>query len=38
MNQLGNTDERFDPAKNALPFGSKRMIYGGFTRVTTIGK
>ena len=38
MDQLGKTDERFDPAKNAMPFDSKWMIYGGFTRVATIGK
>ena len=38
MDQLGKTDERFDSAKNAMLFDSKRMIYGGSTRVAAIGK
>lgn len=33
MDELGKTDERFDPAKNPMPFDGKRMIFGGFVPV-----
>jgi uncharacterized protein YbaA (DUF1428 family) len=26
-------DDRFDPAKNPMPFDGKRMIFGGFTAI-----
>ncbi len=31
MESLMKTDDRFNPAKNPMPFDGKRMIYGGFT-------
>lgn len=31
-------DERMDPAKNPMPFDGKRLIYGGFVPVVTIGR
>jgi uncharacterized protein YbaA (DUF1428 family) len=30
MESLMKTDDRFNPAKNPMPFDGKRMIYGGF--------
>ena len=30
MDEIAKTDERFDPAKNPVPFDGKRMIFGGF--------
>ncbi len=30
MEALMQTDDRFNPAKNPMPFDGKRMIYGGF--------
>lgn len=33
-----NLDPRMDPAKNPMPFDSKRMIFGGFTPVVTVEK
>ena len=38
MDELGKTDERFDPAKNPMPFDGKRMIYGGFEPIVEKGK
>ncbi|HNP36062.1 MAG TPA: DUF1428 domain-containing protein [Woeseiaceae bacterium] len=38
MEHLMNTDDRFDPEKNPMPFDAKRMIYGGFAPVVTLGK
>ena len=38
MDELGKTDERFDPAKNPMPFDGKRMIYGGFEPIVEQGK
>jgi uncharacterized protein YbaA (DUF1428 family) len=38
MDELGKTDERFDPAKNPMPFDGKRMIYGGFEPIVERGK
>lgn len=37
MEELGKTDERFDPAKNPMPFDGKRMIYGGFETIVEQG-
>ncbi len=30
-------DPRMDPVKNPMPFDGKRMIYGGFVPVVTLG-
>ena len=30
-------DPRMDPAKNPMPFDGKRMIFGGFNPVVTLG-
>ena len=38
MDELGKTDERFDPVKNPMPFDGKRMIYGGFEPFVEQGK
>ena len=38
MDELGKTDERFDPAKNPMPFDGKRMIYGGFELIVEQGE
>ncbi len=38
MDELGKTDERFDPAKNPMPFDGKRMIYGGFEPIVDQGE
>ncbi len=38
MDELGKTDERFDPAKNPMPFDGKRMIYGGFEPIVEQGE
>ena len=37
MDELAKTDERFDPAKNPMPFDGKRMIYGGFETIVEHG-
>lgn len=37
MDELSKTDARFDPAKNPMPFDSKRMIYGGFEPIVEQG-
>jgi uncharacterized protein YbaA (DUF1428 family) len=31
------SDERFDPAKNPIPFDGKRMIFGGFKPLVELG-
>ena len=36
MDDLMKTDDRFNPAKNPMPFDGKRMIYGGFAPVVTL--
>jgi uncharacterized protein YbaA (DUF1428 family) len=36
MDELGKTDERFDPTKNPMLFDGKQMIYAGFTPVVTL--
>ncbi len=38
MDEIGKTDERFDPAKNPMPFDGKRMIYGGFETIVEHGE
>ena len=38
MDELGKTDERFDLAKNPMPFDGKRMIYGGFEPIVEQGR
>jgi uncharacterized protein YbaA (DUF1428 family) len=38
MQQMFETDERFDPKKNPPPFDGKRMIFGGFTPIVTLAK
>lgn len=37
MDEIGKTDERFDPAKNPMPFDAKRMIFGGFEPIVERG-
>jgi uncharacterized protein YbaA (DUF1428 family) len=38
MDEIGKTDDRFDPAKNPMPFDAKRMIYGGFEPIVEQGE
>lgn len=38
MEELMETDDRFDPKKNVPPFDGKRMIYGGFVPIVQIEK
>ena len=38
MTDPNNIDPRLDPEKNPMPFDGKRMIYGGFKSVVTLGK
>ncbi|HMM77879.1 MAG TPA: DUF1428 domain-containing protein [Gammaproteobacteria bacterium] len=37
MEELMKTDDRMNPQKNPMPFDGKRMIYGGFSPVVTLG-
>lgn len=37
MADPAKADPRMDPEKNPMPFDGKRMIYGGFTRIVTLG-
>ena len=37
MNNPEKADPRMDPAKNPMPFDGKRMIFGGFVPVVTLG-
>lgn len=37
MNDPAKTDPRMDPAKNPMPFDGKRMIFGGFVPVVSVG-
>ena len=37
MGDLMKTDPRMNPEKNPMPFDGKRMIYGGFAPVVTLG-
>ena len=38
MDELAKTDQRFDPAKNPMPFDGKRLIYGGFEVIVEQGR
>lgn len=38
LDDLVKTDDRFNPDKNPVPFDGKRMIYGGFAPVVTLGE
>jgi len=38
MEEIAKTDERFDPAKNPMPFDGMRMIYGGFEPIVEEGE
>ena len=37
MEDPDNADPRMDPVKNPMPFDGKRMIFGGFEPVVTLG-
>lgn len=37
MEDLMKNDPRWDPAKHPMPFDGKRMIFGGFVPVVTLG-
>lgn len=36
MQEMAETDERFDPGKNPVPIDITRMLYGGFVPVLEI--
>ncbi len=38
MMDPANTDPRMNPEKNPMPFDGKRLIFGGFAPVVTLGK
>lgn len=38
MEKLMETDPRWDPKKNPMPFDGARMIFGGFTPIVSMGK
>jgi uncharacterized protein YbaA (DUF1428 family) len=38
MPDLMKTDPRMTPEGNPMPFDGKRMIFGGFAPVVTLGK
>jgi uncharacterized protein YbaA (DUF1428 family) len=38
MEDLMKTDPRMNPETNPMPFDGKRLIYGGFAPVVTLGK
>ena len=38
MEDPDNADPRMDPVKNPMPFDGKRMIFGGFQPVVTLGQ
>ena len=38
MEELTKTDARMSPEKNPMPFDAKRMIYGGFAPIVTLGR
>ena len=38
LQEIMQTDERFDAAKHPPPFDGKRMIFGGFAPVLTLGE
>jgi uncharacterized protein YbaA (DUF1428 family) len=37
MTDLMKTDPRMNPERNPMPFDGKRMIFGGFAPVVTLG-
>ncbi len=37
MEEIASNDERFDPAKNPMPFDGARLIYGGFQPIVEQG-
>ena len=37
MDELMQSDDRFNPDKNPMPFDGKRMIYGGFDAIVEKG-
>ena len=37
MEELSKTDPRMSPEQNPMPFDGKRMIFGGFAPVVTLG-
>lgn len=38
MHEMMETDDRFNPEKNPMPFDGKRLIYGGFQSIFHAGK
>lgn len=38
MEDPDNADPRMDPKKNPMPFDGKRMIFGGFAPVVSLGE
>ncbi len=38
MTELMKTDDRFNLEKNPMPFDGKRLIFGGFEAIVTLGK
>ncbi|MET0377614.1 MAG: DUF1428 domain-containing protein [Spongiibacteraceae bacterium] len=38
MEEMMKTDPRMNPETNPMPFDGKRMIYGGFAPVVTLGR
>lgn len=38
MENPEKSDPRMDPQKNPMPFDGKRMIFGGFSPVVTLGR
>lgn len=38
IQEMMETEERFDPVKNPPPFDGKRMVFGGFAAIVDIGR
>ena len=38
MHEMMETDDRFNPEMNPMPFDGKRMIFGGFSSIYKIGE
>ncbi|MBW8784381.1 MAG: DUF1428 domain-containing protein [Novosphingobium sp.] len=38
MEEMMKTDPRFDPQQTPMPFDGKRMIFGGFVPIVTLGE
>ena len=36
MEDLMQTDDRFNPEKNPMPFDGKRLVYGGFSPIVEL--